>query len=118
MTTTVHTSKTASGPTTTEETRGHLPGATLPEPNSDTTVLPPVLLCAADLARLLLLSEQRVYDLCRRALIPHIRLGRQVRFHPTQITAWLASGGTSLPGGWRWQPPEDLQDTEPAGSPR
>lgn len=62
------------------------------------------LYTAKDVAQLLLVSEQRVYDLCKKALIPHIKLGRQIRFHPVQIDEWLAAGGTSLPGGWRATP--------------
>lgn len=47
------------------------------------------------------LTEWRIYDLCRRGIFPHVRLGRQIRFDPEQVEAWIAAGGQALPGGWR-----------------
>lgn len=59
------------------------------------------LLKVADVAKLLDVSEGRVYELARRGILPHIRLGRQVRFSPIQLKEFLEGGGQSLAGGWR-----------------
>jgi excisionase family DNA binding protein len=36
----------------------------------------------------------RIYELVRRDLIPHVRIGRSVRFDMEAIEAWIAAGGT------------------------
>lgn len=43
------------------------------------------------------LPDHRVYELCRKGLIPHVRLGRRIRFDPDQIEVWIREGGTGLP---------------------
>ena len=53
------------------------------------------------IAELLDVTPARVYDLAQQDLIPHIKLGRQVRFDLDKVEAWLESGGQALPGGWR-----------------
>jgi excisionase family DNA binding protein len=55
----------------------------------------------ADTAKFLKLNEARVYDGVRQGLIPAVRIGRQVRFDPVEIRAWVKAGGRALPGGWR-----------------
>lgn len=50
--------------------------------------------------------KSRIYDLCRQNLMPHIRVGRQVRFDPEQIETWIKGGGQALPGGWRQEDSE------------
>ena len=52
-------------------------------------------------ADMLGLSVGRVYELCRIGVIPHVRLHRQIRIDPAQLQAFVNSGGTALPGGWR-----------------
>ncbi len=47
------------------------------------------------------LTRQRIWDLCRQNAFPHVRLGRQIRFDADAVEAFIASGGQSLPGGWR-----------------
>lgn len=51
------------------------------------------------------IPKHRAYDLARQNLIPHVRLGRQVRFLADQVDTWLDGGGSSLPGGWRKEAP-------------
>ena len=46
----------------------------------------------------------RLYELARQDLIPHVHLGRQIRFSEQAIRAWVADGGAALPGGWRREP--------------
>ncbi|MEX2535799.1 MAG: helix-turn-helix domain-containing protein [Trueperaceae bacterium] len=47
------------------------------------------------------LNKERIYDLCRRKLFPHVRVGRQVLFDAEQIEDWIENGGQPLAGGWR-----------------
>lgn len=59
------------------------------------------LLTVDQVAKVLLVGKQRVYALCRLGILPHIRLGRSVRFDASQLESFMNSGGRSFPGGWR-----------------
>jgi excisionase family DNA binding protein len=59
------------------------------------------LLTASELATRLRISPARLYELVRQGLVPVVRIGRQVRFDPAAVEAWIAGGGRSFPGGWR-----------------
>ncbi len=48
-------------------------------------------------AAVLGLSKPRIYDLVRQRILPHVRLGRQVRFDERAIAKFVESGGSSLP---------------------
>jgi excisionase family DNA binding protein len=55
------------------------------------------ILIADEVARLLRIDRQRVYELVRRNLIPVIRLGvRQYRFDAEAIRQWMECGGSSV----------------------
>jgi excisionase family DNA binding protein len=54
------------------------------------------LLLAAEAAALLRLSENRVYDLAARGVLPCVRIGRQIRFPEDKLLAWIESGGSPL----------------------
>jgi excisionase family DNA binding protein len=54
------------------------------------------LLLAAEAAALLRLSENRVYELAKRRLIPCVRIGRQIRFPEDKLIAWIEAGGCPL----------------------
>jgi excisionase family DNA binding protein len=54
------------------------------------------LLLAVEAAALLRLSENRVYELAKRRLIPCVRIGRQIRFPEDKLIAWLEAGGSPL----------------------
>lgn len=56
-----------------------------------------------EVARILDVPETRVYELCRRGLLPHVKLGRQVRVDREALDEFIRSGGKALPGGWRWE---------------
>jgi excisionase family DNA binding protein len=56
---------------------------------------------AEELAKLLKVKPYRVQELARINILPHFRLGRQLRFPATAIKAFIESGGKTLPGGWR-----------------
>jgi excisionase family DNA binding protein len=51
------------------------------------------LLTAAEVAEQTGLPLQRVWELCRRQLLPHVRVGRQVRVAPTALRNWIEQGG-------------------------
>jgi excisionase family DNA binding protein len=56
------------------------------------------LLTAGEVADLLNLPESWVREATRQGRLPHLRLGRYIRYHPTAITDWLthqASPGAS-----------------------
>lgn len=54
----------------------------------------PRLLRAEDIAEQTGLSLARVYALVRAGQIPHIRVGRSVRFSEAAILAWIERGGS------------------------
>ena len=47
-------------------------------------------------ARVLGLSENRVYDLARQGRIPIVRLGRQIRIDTDVFDEWIRAGGCGL----------------------
>jgi excisionase family DNA binding protein len=51
------------------------------------------LLIASEVAEIMSVTEARVYELARRKMIPHIRLGRQVRFSEKVLLEWVERGG-------------------------
>ena len=63
------------------------------------------ILTAEDVGKRLCLSKGRVYELARNGEIPHVRIGRAVRFRWASVEAWFAdieSGGESqLPASAR-----------------
>jgi hypothetical protein len=72
---------------------------------------PSPLPTAGDVAARLNTSKPRVYILARGPLAPCVvRIGRQIRFHPAKLDAWIEAGGFRLPGGWR----DGAGDDEPA----
>ena len=56
----------------------------------------PKLLTAPELAENFdSISRDRLYELAREGLIPHVKIGRSVRFSARAISAWLEAGGTA-----------------------
>jgi excisionase family DNA binding protein len=47
------------------------------------------VLLADEVAELLRVPVPRIYELARQGQIPHMRLGRQVRFRQEAVEAWL-----------------------------
>lgn len=43
-----------------------------------------------------------VYSMARRGLLPATKLGRKWKMDPDRLELWIAAGGSSLPGGWRY----------------
>ena len=58
----------------------------------------PKLLTAPELAEKFdSISRDRLYELARDGLIPHVKIGRSVRFSARAISAWIENGGTTGP---------------------
>lgn len=56
------------------------------------------ILVADEVAQLLRVDKQRIYELVRQDQIPVIRVGdRQYRFSRTAIEQWLENGGNTRP---------------------
>lgn len=53
---------------------------------------PPLLIGARDAARLLSISERRLWDLEKTGAVPSRRIGRLVRYSPAELEAWIALG--------------------------
>ena len=54
------------------------------------------LLTVRELAEWWALSEDRIYTLSREGIIPHVRLGRTLRFSEAQILDFIADGGRGI----------------------
>ncbi len=59
-----------------------------------TQSLVPRLLTAEEVGLETGLSVWRLYELVRSNEIPHVRVGRSVRFIAQDIAGWLSAGGT------------------------
>lgn len=46
-------------------------------------------------ARFLRVSPWKIYDLAQSGSIPHIRVGRSLRFSRTQLEDWMRHGGSN-----------------------
>jgi excisionase family DNA binding protein len=52
------------------------------------------LLNAREVAEILQVSTQRVYELSRQGSLPSVRIGaRQIRFEETRLLQWIENGG-------------------------
>lgn len=60
-----------------------------------TTTDAPTMMTAQDVADRLGVRLHRVYELTRRDILPHVRLGRQLRYDPAALEAWIRAGGTA-----------------------
>lgn len=52
------------------------------------------LLTVDEAAAILVVKRARIYDLCRRRMLPVVRIGRQVRFDSQALLDWISQGGT------------------------
>ncbi|HEV8366880.1 MAG TPA: helix-turn-helix domain-containing protein [Pyrinomonadaceae bacterium] len=52
------------------------------------------LLDAKEVAEILQMNVQRVYELTRRGILPSVRIGpKQIRFEETRLMQWIEHGG-------------------------
>jgi excisionase family DNA binding protein len=49
-------------------------------------------------ATLLGVENWKIYDLCRRGILPHVKIGRLYRFDEDKLEHWIESGGSGLEG--------------------
>lgn len=61
--------------------------------NNDSGAGLPRIMTVEETARFLRLGRTTTYELCRQNLIPHLRLGHQIRISRDTLLAWLESGG-------------------------
>lgn len=54
------------------------------------------LLTVPEAAEVLNVSKPRAYELIRMCVIPHVRIGRQVRVPAEQLAEFIRSGGRPL----------------------
>jgi excisionase family DNA binding protein len=66
-------------------------------PSQDLTSRGEPLWDALEVARRLGIHRTRLYHLVRQGRIPHLRVGRLVRFDPKAIRIWEARGGWPSP---------------------
>ena len=52
------------------------------------------LLDAEEVAKILKVNKDRVYSLARQGVIPHVRIGRQLRFSSRALDDWISRGGS------------------------
>lgn len=57
----------------------------------------PPTMTAKKVAHRLGLRLHRVYELTRRGILPHFRLGRQIRYDRQELEKFIRSGGTADP---------------------
>ena len=63
-----------------------------------TDALTPLLWTARDAARALAISERKLWSLTKEGTIPHVKIGRSVRYPADELRDWLAA---QLKGGAR-----------------
>ncbi len=61
------------------------------------------LLSVSDLATLFQVRKRKVYDLVRDAGLPHVRIGRVLRFRGQDVDAWLRAQTVDVPRAGRAQ---------------
>jgi excisionase family DNA binding protein len=68
-------------------------------PNLSSSISPSVepLWGARELAQRLGIHRTRLYHLVRTGRIPHLRIGRAIRFDPNVIRGWEQGGGWTSP---------------------
>ncbi len=78
---------------------------------SNQSHLEPILLAAAEAAKLLRISERHFYKLHSSGRVPRpIRLGRAVRWRADELRDWVAAG---TPPRDRWQGMRELKPRRP-----
>lgn len=62
------------------------------------------LLTAKETAKFLGVPIQALYGQAREGIVPCVRIGRLVKFHPAALREWVANGGKAFAGGWQREP--------------
>lgn len=56
-----------------------------------------------EIADLLQMKRERVYEAVRLGLVPAVHIGRQVRIEQKAFVEWVRDGGQTFAAGWRHQ---------------
>jgi excisionase family DNA binding protein len=56
-----------------------------------------------EIADLLQMKRERVYEAVRLGLVPAVHIGRQIRIEERAFVEWVRNGGQTHAGGWRHQ---------------
>ena len=56
-----------------------------------------------EIADLLQMKRERVYEAVRLGLVPAVHIGRQIRIEERAFIEWVRDGGQTHAGGWRHQ---------------
>ena len=59
------------------------------------------LLTVGEVAKILGMSQERVYNLTRGKILPCVHVGRSLRWNEQEIHKWIENGGKAFPGGWK-----------------
>ncbi len=59
------------------------------------------LLTVEEVAEMLGMSRERVYQLTREGIIPVVKIGRSLKYSEKALIEWIENGGKSYPGGWK-----------------
>lgn len=62
---------------------------------TEPTPVEPLLLTARQTSRMLAISERSLYSLTKAGDLPAVRIGRSVRYDPSDIRAWIESAKKS-----------------------
>ena len=46
--------------------------------------------------RLGVTEDWKIYDLCRRGILPHVKLGRLYKFDEDAVESWIKNGGSPI----------------------
>jgi excisionase family DNA binding protein len=56
-----------------------------------------------EIADLLQMKRERVYEAVRLGLVPAVHIGRQIRIEQKAFVDWVRDGGQTCAAGWRHQ---------------
>ena len=56
-----------------------------------------------EIADLLQMKRERIYEAVRLGLVPAVHIGRQIRIEERAFVEWVRDGGQTYAGGWRHQ---------------
>ena len=56
-----------------------------------------------EIADLLQMKRERVYEAVRLGLVPAVHIGRQIRIEERAFVEWVRDGGQTHAAGWRHQ---------------
>ncbi len=56
-----------------------------------------------EIADLLQMKRERVYEAVRLGLVPAVHIGRQIRIEQKAFVEWVRDGGQTCAAGWRHQ---------------